>query len=140
MKLTITTFFISVVGILTPIIPLVTIAFLAIILDTYFGLWRSVKKGGWKSIKSRRLSDTISKTLLYVGGITALYLAEIYILTGLSLKYTQIDLILTKAFTLFCLFTEAKSINESYYSVTNKDLWSSFITFVKRAKEQKDNL
>ncbi len=137
-KLTLLAF--SLVSILAPIKPLVLLAVLAIILDTCFGVWRSVKKTGWASIRSRRLSHTISKTLLYSGAITFIFLLEKYVVADILGHFIAIDLVLTKAFTFFCVVTEVKSINESYHSVTSVNVWAAFIKFVKRSKEQLEDL
>jgi hypothetical protein len=137
-KLTILAF--SIFTILTPVKPLVIIAILAIILDTCFGIWRSVKKSGWKSIRSRRLSHTISKTLLYSGAIVFVFLLEKYVIADILAHFIAIDLLLTKAFTFFCVYTEIKSINESYYSVTGVNVWDKFIKLVKRSKETLEDL
>jgi hypothetical protein len=131
---------ISLLTIFTPIVPFVLLAFAAIILDLYFGLWKTIRLFGWRAVRSRRLSDTITKTLLYVGGIVMIFLAEIYILKGLTEQYMNIKFLLTKAFTLFCLTTEAKSINESYHAVTGKNLWNSFVTFVQRSRQEEDKI
>jgi hypothetical protein len=137
-KLTLLTF--SLVSVLAPITPLILLAILSIILDTCFGIWRSVKKQGWKSIRSRRLSHTISKTLLYSGAITFIFLLEKYVVADILGHFIAIDLVLTKAFTFFCVVTEVKSINESYHSVTGVNVWDKFIAFVKRSKEQLEEL
>jgi hypothetical protein len=137
-KLTLLSF--SLVSVLAPIKPLVLLAVLAIILDTCFGIWRSVKKTGWASIRSRRLSHTISKSLLYSGAITFIFLLEKYVVADILGHFISIDLVLTKAFTFFCVVTEVKSINESYYSVTEVNVWAAFIKFVKRSKEQLEDL
>jgi hypothetical protein len=137
-KLTLLAF--SLVSILAPIKPLVLLAVLAIILDTCFGVWRSVKKTGWASIRSRRLSHTISKSLLYSGAITFIFLLEKHVVADILGHFIAIDLVLTKAFTFFCVVTEVKSINESYYSVTGVNVWAAFIKFVKRSKEQLEDL
>lgn len=137
-KLTLLTF--SIVSVLAPITPLVLIAVASIILDTCFGIWRSVKKTGWASIRSRRLSHTISKSLLYSGAITFIFLLEKYVVADILGHFIAIDLVLTKAFTFFCVVTEVKSINESYHSVTGVNVWDKFIKFVKRSKEQLEDL
>jgi phage-related holin len=137
-KLTILAF--SLVSVLAPIKPLVLIAVLAIILDTCFGIWRSVKKTGWASIRSRRLSHTISKSLLYSGAITFIFLLEKFVVADILGHFISIDLVLTKAFTFFCVVTEVKSINESYHSVTGINVWDKFVKFVKRSKEQMEDL
>lgn len=140
MKTKLTLLLFSLVSVLAPITPLILLAIASIILDTCFGIWRSVKKQGWKSIRSRRLSHTISKTLLYSGAITFIFLLEKYIVADILGHFIAIDLVLTKAFTFFCVVTEVKSINESYHSVTGVNVWDKFIAFVKRSKEQLEEL
>ena len=130
----------AVLSVLAPVKPLVFIAVLAIILDTCFGIWRSVKKSGWASIRSRRLSHTISKSLLYSGAIVFIFLLEKYVVADILGNFIAIDLVLTKMFTFFCVVTEVKSINESYFSVTGVNVWDKFIAFVKRSKEQLEEL
>jgi hypothetical protein len=127
-------------AVLAPVKPLVFIAVLAIILDTAFGIWRSVKKNGWASIRSRRLSHTISKSLLYSGAIVFIFLLEKFVIADILGKFIAVDLVLTKMFTFFCVVTEIKSINESYFSVTGVNVWDKFISFVKRSKEQLEEL
>lgn len=140
MKTKLSLFVFSVLTILTPVKPLVIVAVLAIILDTCFGIWRSVKKSGWKSIRSRRLSHTISKTLLYSGAIVFVFLLEKYVIADILAHFISIDLLMTKAFTFFCVYTEIKSINESYFSVTGVNVWDKFIKFAKRSKETLEDL
>jgi hypothetical protein len=140
MKSKLTLLLFSTIAILAPVKPLVLIAVLAIILDTCFGIWRSVKKNGWVSIRSRRLSHTISKSLLYSGAIVFIFLLEKYVVADILGHFIAIDLVLTKAFTFFCVITEVKSINESYLSVTGVNVWDKFISFLKRSKEQLDEL
>jgi hypothetical protein len=140
MKTKLTLLLFSLVSVLAPITPLILLAIASIILDTCFGIWRSVKKQGWKSIRSRRLSHTISKSLLYSGAITFIFLLEKYVVADILGHFIAIDLVLTKAFTFFCVVTEVKSINESYHSVTGVNVWDKFIAFVKRSKEQLEEL
>lgn len=140
MKTKLSLFVFSVLTILTPVKPLVIVAILAIILDTCFGIWRSVKKSGWKSIRSRRLSHTISKTLLYSGAIVFVFLLEKYVVADILAHFISIDLLMTKAFTFFCVYTEIKRINESYYSVTGVNVWDKFIKFAKRSRETLEDL
>ena len=140
MKTKISLLVFSVLTILTPVKPLVLIAVIAIIFDTCFGIWRSVKKSGWKSIRSRRLSHTISKSLLYSGAIVFIFLLEKYVVADILGHFIAIDLLMTKAFTTFCVYTEVKSINESYFSVTGVNVWDKFVKFAKRGKESLDDL
>ena len=138
MKTKISLLALSFFSILTPIKPLVLIAITSIILDTCFGIWRSFKKG--QKIRSRRLSHTISKIFLYSFAIVFIFLLEKFVISDILGHFIAIDLVLTKMFTFFCVVTELKSINESYESVTGKNVWKAFITFVTRSKEQIDEL
>jgi hypothetical protein len=127
-------------SVLAPVQPMVLMAVFTIILDMCFGVWRSVKKNGWASIRSRRLSNTISKSLLYSGAIVFIFLLEKFVLSDLLGYFIRVDLLLTKGFTAFCVFTEIKSINESYFSVTGINVWEKFLQFVRRGKEQLEEL
>jgi hypothetical protein len=138
MKTKTTLLLLSFFSILTPIKPLVLIAVVSIILDTCFGVWRSYRKG--HKIRSRRLSHTISKSLLYSGAIVFMFLLEKFVISDILGHFIAIDLVLTKMFTFFCVVTELKSINESYESVTGKDIWKAFVNFAKRSKEQIEDL
>ena len=130
----------SFLAVLSPVKPMIYVALLAIILDTSFGIWRSVKKGGWKAIKSRRLSHVISKSLLYCGAILFIFLVEKYIAADLLAHFISVDLVMTKIVAFFCVTVEIKSINESYESVTGKNLLKALREFVTRAKEEADKL
>jgi hypothetical protein len=128
----------SFLAVIAPVKPLIYVTILAILLDTGFGIWRSVKKNGYASFKSRKLSHTISKTFLYTLAIVFVFFVETYIASDLVAHFIAIELILTKAVALFCVFVEVVSINESYYSVTGKNILKSLKNFVLRAKEEAD--
>ena len=127
-------------AVLSPVIPMIYIALLSIFIDTGFGIWRSVKKGGWKAIRSRRLSHTISKSLLYSLAITFVYLIEKFIAADLIAHFIAIELIMTKVVALGCVFVEILSINESYKDVTGVNILKSLRSFVTRAKEEASNI
>lgn len=135
MNTKISIFLFSVLSILAPVQPLVIIAITFIWMDMFFGIWRSVKLAGWKSFRSRRLSNTISKSLLYSGGIIVVFFLEKYILADILGLFVSVDLILTKAFTFFCTFIEIKSINESYEDITGKNILKAFKDFITRTKQ-----
>jgi hypothetical protein len=130
----------SFLAVISPVKPMIYIAILAIILDTCFGIWRSVKKGGWKAIKSRRLSHVLSKSLLYCGAILFVFLIEKYIAADLLAHFIAVDLVMTKIVAFFCVAVEVKSINEKYEEVTGTNLLKSLRHFVTRAKEEADKL
>lgn len=138
MKTNLTLFFFSIITILSPVVPLVMIAIGFIWIDLCFGIWRSVKLKGWKSIRSRGLARTISKSLLYSGGIVSVFALEKYVIADLIGLFISVDLVLTKAFTFFCVFIEITSINESYQDVTGNNVLKSFKEFITAKKQEWD--
>ena len=140
MKAKLLLMFTSMLAVISPVFPMIYIAILAILIDTGFGIWKSVKKGGWKSIRSRRLSHVISKSLLYSGAILFTFLIESYIAKDLIAQFIAVDLVMTKVIAFFCVVVEVKSINESYESVTGKNMLKALRGFITRAKEEADKL
>ena len=138
MKAKLSIFAFSLLSILAPVKPMVLIAIAFIWLDLCFGVWRSVRLKGWRSIRSRGLARTVSKSLLYAGGIVAVYFLEKFVISDLIGLFVSVELVLTKAFTFFCAFIEIKSINESYFDVTGKDVLKSFKEFLTAKKQQWD--
>lgn len=138
MKNTTLAIFASLFTVLAPVQPLVLVAILAIFIDTIFGVWRSVKKNGWSSFKSRRLSDTLGKAALYSGGIVFTFLIEKFIAGDIIAHFIAVELIMTKFVAFFCVVVEVKSINESYESVTGKNILASMRRFVTRSKSELD--
>ena len=130
----------SFLAVIAPVKPLIYVTILAILLDTAFGIWRSVKLNGYASFKSRKLSHTISKTFLYTLAIVFVFFIETYIASDLVAHFIAIELILTKAVALFCVFTEVISINESFEAVTGRNILKSLKSFVLRAKEEADKI
>ena len=129
-------FLISLLAILSPIKGMVGITIFFIWLDLFAGIWRSTKLK--LPLRSRGFARTISKTCLYAGGIVCVFFLEKYVLEDLIGLFVKVDLVLTKAFTFYCVFTELKSINESYFDVTKKDVLKSFKEFITAKKQEWD--
>ena len=69
-----------------------------------------------------------------------IFLLEKFVVADILGQFIAIDLVLTKMFTFFCVVTEIKSINESYFSVTGVNVWDKFKAFALRSKEQLEEL
>jgi hypothetical protein len=138
MKTKLYLFLISLISILAPVKGMVFMCVFFIWLDLGFGIWRSRKLK--KPLRSRGLARTISKSLLYSGGIVAVFMLEKYVLADLIGMFISVDLVLTKAFTFYCIFTELKSMNESYFDVTKKDVLKGFKEFITAKKQEWDEL
>jgi len=76
--------------------------------------------------------------LLYSGGIVAVFILEKFVIADIIGMFVSVDLVLTKAFTFFCVMVEIKSINESYFDITGKDIMKSFKKFLTRSKQKMD--
>jgi len=136
MKTNLTLLGVSFLSILAPVKGMVAITIFFIWLDLVVGIWRSKKLK--YPIRSTGFKRTVSKTLLYAGAIVSVFFLEMYVLADLIGLFISVDLVLTKAFTFFCIFVELKSINESYFDVTKKDVLKSFKEFITAKHKEWD--
>lgn len=136
MKTNLTLLGISFLSILTPVKGMVAITIFFIWIDLCVGIWRSKKLK--YPLRSTGFKRTVSKTLLYAGAIVSVFFLEKYVLSDLIGLFISVDLVLTKAFTFFCVFVELKSINESYFDVTKKDVLKSFKEFITAKHKEWD--
>lgn len=103
---------------------MLTIGFL-VAADLVVGVWKAIKTG--QRIRSRRMSDTITKLLLYQLAIMSGFLIETFIISEL--------IPITKLIATVIAIIEFKSIIESIEAVTGKDLWSKIKAIVGRKSE-----
>jgi hypothetical protein len=103
---------------------MLTIGFL-VSADLVVGLWKAIKTG--QRIRSRRMSDTVTKLLLYQLAIMSGFLIETFIISEL--------IPITKLIATVIAIIEFKSIIESIEAVTGKDLWSKIKTIIGRKSE-----
>lgn len=136
MKTNLTLLGVSFLSILAPVKGMVAITIFFIWLDLCVGIWRSKKLK--YPLRSTGFKRTVSKTLLYAGAIVSVFFLEKFVLADLIGLFVSVDLVLTKAFTFFCIFVELKSINESYFDVTKKDVLKSFKEFITAKHKEWD--
>ena len=103
---------------------MLTIGFL-VAADMVVGIWKALKLK--QRIRSRRMSDTVTKLLLYQIAIMSGFLIESFIIAEL--------IPITKLVATVIAVIEFKSIVESIESVTGKDLWSKLKTIIGRKSE-----
>jgi hypothetical protein len=103
---------------------MLTIGFL-VASDMVVGIWKALKLK--QRIRSRRMSDTVTKLLLYQIAIMSGFLIETFIISEL--------IPITKLVATVIAVIEFKSIVESIESVTGKDLWSKLKTIISRKSE-----
>ena len=119
-------------GIITIFLPIkelmITIGFL-VGADMIVGIWKALKIG--QRIRSRRMSDSVTKMLLYQLAIVSGFLIETYIIEQL--------IPITKLIATVIAIIEFKSIVESIEAVTGKDLWGKIKTLIGRKSEDLSN-
>ena len=118
---------------LTPITPLLLVVGLCIFADTFVGIWKAKKLK--RKITSRKLSQIISKMVLYQSAIVLFFCIEKYILSDSIGLISQINLLLTKIVATTLISIELKSINENYETISGVSIWSKFKLLLSRTKE-----
>lgn len=112
-------------SILLPIKELMlTVGFL-VAADLVVGIWKALKLK--QRIRSRRMSDTVTKLLLYQLAIISGFLIEKYVLTEI--------LPIAKLIGTVIAIIEFKSIIESIEAVTKQDIWSRIKTIIGRKSD-----
>lgn len=112
----------------------------AIIFDTFTGVFKSIKLNGLSSIRSRVLSNIISKMALYELCILCLFLIDYYVLNEFIIKTFGIKFMFTKICAIMLIFVELVSIKENIEQTFNVDLWKLLKKSFNRAKEIKQDI
>jgi hypothetical protein len=112
----------------------------SIILDTFTGIFKSVKLNGWSSIRSRKLSQVVSKMLLYEVCVLFLYMIDKFILNEFIFKWLSVDYMFTKVCAILLIFVELTSIKENIQEAYNIKIWDMLKDAFLRIKEVKKNI
>ena len=123
-----------------PIQQLVMAVGLAIMLDTFTGIYKSVKLGGWRSIRSRKLSNIISKMVLYEVSIIILYPIDKFLLNELFLNILSVQFFSTKVACVLLILVELTSIKENIEAALKINIWQVLKKAISRAKELKGDI
>jgi len=79
----------SLILLFVPIYGILVAVGAAIILDTFTGIFKSVKLNGWKSVRSKKLSHIVSKMLLYEICVLLLFVIDKFILNEFIFKWCR---------------------------------------------------
>jgi hypothetical protein len=132
--------FTSLILLFVPIYGLLIAVGSAIVLDTFTGIFKSIKLNGWKSIRSRKLSNIISKMALYEICIVFLYLIDNFVLNEFIKSAFGFDFMFTKICAILLIFVELVSIKENIEVSFDVDIWQLLKKSFNRAKEIKTDL
>jgi hypothetical protein len=123
----------------TPIYGLLIAVAAAIGLDTLTGIIRDIKLYGWKSFRSRKLSNVVSKMVLYESSILLLYPIDYYLMNELLSPHININYFFTKICCVILLLIELVSIKENFESSFKVNIWGLIKSGLNRAKEVKED-
>jgi hypothetical protein len=112
----------------------------AIALDTFTGIFKSIKLGGLCSIRSRILSNIISKMALYEVCILLLFVIDKFVLNEFIIKWFGFQYMFTKICAILLIFIELVSIKENIEASFKIDIWKLLKKAFLRAKEIKTNV
>jgi hypothetical protein len=130
----------SLILLFVPIYGILIAVATAIILDTFTGIFKSVKLNGWKSFRSRRLSHIVSKMLLYEICVLLLFVIDKFIINEFIFKWLKIDFMFTKICAILLIFVELVSIKENIEAAFKIDIWKLLKKVFLRAREVKDDI
>lgn len=130
----------SIILLFAPIYGLLISVGAAIILDTFTGIFKSIKLEGFQSIRSKKLSNIVSKLLLYEICILFLFLIDKFLLNEFIIRSFGIEYMFTKICAILLIFVELVSIKENIESAFKIDLWSMIKKILSRAKEVKSDI
>lgn len=129
----------SLILLFVPIYGLLIAVGSAIVLDTFTGIFKSIKLNGLQSIRSRKLSNVISKMALYEICIIFLYLIDNFVLNEFIHKAFGFDFMFTKICAILLIFVELVSIKENIEETFKIDIWNLLKVAFNRAKELKSD-
>lgn len=130
----------SVLLLFVPVYGLLISVGAAIILDTVTGIFKSIKLLGWSSIRSRKLSNVISKMALYEVCILLLFVMDKFVLNEFIKHAFGFDFMFTKICAILLIFTELVSIKENIEESFKIDIWKLLKGTFNRAKEIKSDI
>jgi hypothetical protein len=111
---------------------------ISIFLDTVVGIWKSKKQN--IKITSRKLSQIVSKTLLYEATVILFFMIDSFMLNEIVQTIFSVPFLLTKIVALTLVSIEIFSVDENIKAVKKTGLFYAFKNLVARSKEVKDDI
>ena len=110
----------------------------AIALDTIFGIFKAIKIK--EEINSRRMSNIVSKFVLYEASILLLFIIDKFLLGEFFKLWFQIDHFFTKVVSIILIFIEMTSIKENFEVAFKVNIWQLLKKTIQRAKYIKNEI
>jgi hypothetical protein len=125
------------IAFITPIMGLGYMMIGAVLLDTIYAIYVTIKKDGIKTYRSGKLFNIVPKLFLYLGSVLLSYSFSVYII-GTDLF--GIKDLLPKLITSLFIYIEVKSIDETYVKMHGTSLSKIAISIVGKLKNLKKDI
>ena len=102
---------------------------IAVFLDAFVAIAATIKINGWESVQSKRLKDTVVKSLIYFLALCLSHATDIAFDFDWSAKVVA----------GFIALTEMKSIDEKYYLLSGKSLFKGVIGLMPNMNKERDD-
>lgn len=110
----------------------------AIALDTILGIAKAIMIKD--KVTSRKLSNIVSKFVLYQSAILLLYTIDKFLLGEFFKIWFSIPFFFTKVIAIVIIFIELTSMKENFEAAFKIDVFQKLKALLRRSKELKDDL
>lgn len=132
------TIILTILTFIMPIKGLLALTGLAVFIDTIFAIYVTIKQNGRHSFQSTKLFNIVVKSFFYLGSIILAYFVDMYIIE--DHKIFGIPLLIAKTTTVFWLYIEIKSIDETSQKLGNKPFICILKDLMQKAKDLKKDI
>ena len=132
------TMFFAMVTFLAPIKGLLLLTGLVVVLDTLFAIYTTIKLNGWKSYQSTKLFNIVVKSFFYLGSIILAFFVDTHIIEKNTLF--GVNLLMSKVVTIFWIYIEVKSIDETSQKLGNKSFYFTIKNLLTKLKDLKKDI
>lgn len=122
---------------ISPIKGMIFLISFAVILDTIFAIYVSVRINGLDSFKSTKLFNIVVKTFFYMSTILLGFLIDKYIFEG---SIFAVPFLVSKAITFVWLYIEVKSLDETSQKYGNRSIWAILKELISKTKDLKKDI
>ena len=121
-----------------PVVGILIAVGVAIALDTILGIAKAVVLKD--KVTSRKLSNIVSKFILYQSAVLLLYTIDKFLLGEFFKIWFSIPFFFTKVVAIIIIFIELTSMKENFEAAFNIDIFQKLKVLLRRSKELKDGV
>lgn len=121
-----------------PVVGILVAVGVAIALDTILGIAKAVILKD--KVTSRKLSNIVSKFVLYQSAILLLYTIDKFLLGEFFKIWFSIPFFFTKVIAIVIIFIELTSMKENFEAAFKIDIFQKLKVLLRRSKELKDGI